>query len=386
MQESFESLGVAAELVSVLSKSGIVYPFPIQAMTIGDALGGRDLCGKAKTGSGKTLAFGIPLLMRAQPGRPQRPGGLVLVPTRELAVQVAKVLTPLAGSVGRKVACVYGGVALERQVNELSEGADVVVATPGRLIDLLERSRVDLGSISVLVLDEADRMADMGFMPQVEWLMRRIPSDRQTMLFSATLDGEVDGLIRHYLRDPVRHDVGGEQPTVEGMQHLFFSVHEMDKDKVAAALVARARKAIVFVRTKRGATQVARSLASAGVRSAAIHGDLRQRERQKSLDDFTSGRLGVLVATDVAARGLDIESVNVVLHYDPAEDHKTYLHRSGRTARAGGHGVAVTLVLWNQLLEVERVQRRLGLDVPVDEVFSNDPRLAEVASVSPDAA
>lgn len=383
---SFESLGVKPELVSVLKERGITQPFPIQALTIGDALAGRDVCGKAKTGSGKTLAFGIPLLARGAPGAPGRPGALVLVPTRELAMQVAKVLEPLAKAVGREVACIYGGVPLDRQAKALAGGVDVVVATPGRLIDLLERSQVDLGAISTLVLDEADRMADMGFMPQVEWLLRRLPTRRQTMLFSATLDGEVNGLISHYLTDPVRHEVGSEQPTVEGMRHHFFSVHEMDKDRVAAAVVRGAGKAILFVRTKRGATRLAKALAANGVRNAAIHGDLRQRERQTALEDFSTGRLGVLVATDVAARGLDIASVNVVVHYDPPEDHKAYLHRSGRTARAGGSGVAVTLVLWNQLLEVERVQRRLGLQMPIEEVFSNDPRLAEIASASRDAA
>ncbi len=385
MTVSFEQLGVGADLAGSLEAVGIRRPFPVQALTIPDALSGRDVCGKAKTGSGKTLAFGLPLLSRVPKAAPRAPTGLVLVPTRELAVQVEGVLTSLAPAVSRTVVAVYGGVPIERQIEALGAGADLVVATPGRLIDLFERREVVLDAVAVLVLDEADRMADMGFTPQVEWLLRRVAPTRQTMLFSATLDGDVDHLVRHYLTDPVRHEVASERPTVEQMEHRFLAVHQMDKVRVAAAIARGGDKTLVFVRTKHMADRLARDLATEGVRAAAIHGDLRQSLREASLARFSAGKLPVLVATDVAARGLDIDAVDTVIHYDPPEDHKAYLHRSGRTARAGDAGLVVTLVLWNQLLEVERVQRRLGLRVPVVEVFSNDPRLSDLAAWDPSA-
>jgi len=376
---TFEKLGVAPELVAVLKTQGITAPFPVQALTIPDGIAGRDVCGKAKTGSGKTLAFGLPLLMRAGPGAPRRPRALVLVPTRELAVQVADVLAPLGEGVGRRVAVVYGGADIERQIKKLRKGVDVVIATPGRLIDLSERGEVSVADIDVVVLDEADRMADMGFLPQVDWVLRRIERPHQTMLFSATLDGDVDRLVKRHLHDPVRHEVSSARPTVESMEHRFLQVHQMDKVKVAASICRGAAKVLVFVRTKRGADRLVEQLERERVRAAAIHGDLRQSSREKALEDFTSGRLHVLVATDVAARGLDIEDVDIVVHYDPPEDHKAYLHRSGRTARAGGTGVVATLVLWDQVLDVERIQKRLGLQAPFTEIFSNDPRLADLA-------
>jgi superfamily II DNA/RNA helicase len=381
---SFEQLGVAPELVEVLSAQGIRTPFPVQALTIPDGIAGRDVCGKAKTGSGKTLAFGLPLLMRASTGEPHRPRALVLVPTRELAVQVADVLKPLGEAVHRRVVVVYGGADIERQIKKLRRGVDVVIATPGRLIDLIERKAVSAAGVEVVVLDEADRMADMGFLPQVEWVLRHIDSRHQTMLFSATLDGDVDRVVKRHLRDPVRHEVASSQPTVESMEHRFLHVHQMDKVKVAAAICQGATKALLFVRTKRGADRLVEQLRREHVHAAAIHGDLRQSSRERALDDFTTGRLAVLVATDVAARGLDIDDVDVVVHYDPPEDHKSYLHRSGRTARAGGSGVVATLVLWNEILDVERIQKRLGLRAPVVEIFSNDPRLADLAGWEPD--
>jgi superfamily II DNA/RNA helicase len=376
---SFEELGVADELVAVLASQGIKAPFPVQAITIPDAIAGRDVCGKAKTGSGKTLAFGLPLLMRLGPPSPRRPRGLVLVPTRELAIQVAEVLEPLAESMGKRAVVLYGGADIERQIKKLNKGVDVVIATPGRLIDLSDRGEVSVADVEVAVLDEADRMADMGFLPQVDWVLRRIEKPHQTMLFSATLDGDVDRLVRRHLTDPVRHEVASARVTVDLMEHRFLRVHQMDKVKVAAAICQGASKVLVFVRTKRGADRLVEQLQREHVRAAAIHGDLRQSSREKALLDFTSSKLPVLVATDVAARGLDIEDVDVVVHYDPPEDHKAYLHRSGRTARAGGKGVVATLILWDQVLDVERIQKRLGLVAPMDEIFSNDPRLADLS-------
>ena len=391
---TFESLGVAESLVKELADQGITTAFPIQALTIADALAGRDVCGKAKTGSGKTLAFGLPLLQRTaaaieaeghpdRPGKPARPLALVLLPTRELAIQVHDVLAPLAKSIGLRVAAVYGGADIDRQVSALRKGVEVVIATPGRLIDLGDRKELSVADVSVLVLDEADRMADMGFMPQVEWVLRRLERDHQTLLFSATLDGAVDRLVRRYLRDAVYHEVASSTQTVSAMVHRFLQVHQMDKVRVAAAIARAQEKTLIFVRTKRGADRLVDQLGDEGVRAAAIHGDLRQSNREKALADFSSGKLPILVATDVAARGLHIEGVDVVVHYDPPEDHKAYLHRSGRTARAGSTGVVATLVLWNQVVEAEVIQRRLGLRVPIIEVFSNDPRLKELGAWEP---
>ena len=377
---TFEALGVAPVLIGLLDAQGITTPFPVQAITIPDGIAGRDVCGKAKTGSGKTLAFGLPLLMRVGKAAALRPRALVLVPTRELAVQVAEVLEPLGAVVDRKVVVVYGGADIERQIKKIRKGADIVIATPGRLIDLVDRGEVSVADVEVAVLDEADRMADMGFLPQVDWVLRRIEGTHQTMLFSATLDGDVDRLVRRHLSDPVRHEVASARPTVDSMEHRFLQVHQMDKVKVAAAICMHASKVIVFVRTKRGADRLVEQLAREHVRAVAIHGDLRQVNREKALEQFASGRLHVLVATDVAARGLDIDDVDVVVHYDPPEDHKAYLHRSGRTARKGGTGVVATLVLWDQILEVERIQKRLGLTTPIVEVFSNDSRLADLAT------
>jgi superfamily II DNA/RNA helicase len=380
---TFADLGVSPELAELLSQHGIEAPFPVQALTIPDALSGRDVCGKAKTGSGKTLAFGIPLLMGSRPASPKAPTSLVLVPTRELCVQVGEVLEPLARSVGHTVATIYGGTDLERQSKLLARGVEIVVATPGRLIDLVDRKVVRLDAISMLVVDEADRMADMGFLPQVEWLLRHMPEKRQTLLFSATLDSAVDQVVRRHLSDPVHHEVETRQVTVEEMEHRFLKVHQLDRAKVCAAIVKGSSKTLCFVRTKRGADRLVTDLREEGVRAAAIHGDLRQQMRERALEQFSAGKLQALVATDVAARGLDIDGVDVVIHFDPPEDHKAYIHRSGRTARAGEGGLAVTLVLWDQQLAIERLQKRLGLKVPLVEMFSNDKRLADLASWNP---
>jgi superfamily II DNA/RNA helicase len=268
-------------------------------------------------------------------------------------------------------------------VTRLRAGADVVVATPGRLIDLGERGDVDVSEVSVVVLDEADRMADMGFMPQVEWVLRRLPKERQTLLFSATLDGDVDHLRRHYLTHPVSLEVESETETVEEMEHRFVGVHQLDKVKVLVAITRGAKRTLVFVRTKRGADRLVTQLAKEGVKAAAIHGDLRQQQRERALNNFAAGRLGVLVATDVAARGIHVDGIDIVVHFDPPEDHKSYVHRSGRTARAGESGLVVTLVLWDQRFEVELLARRLGVGAQVEEMFSNDPRLADLRSWQP---
>jgi superfamily II DNA/RNA helicase len=390
--QTFEGLGVSSELVAVLTAQGITTAFPIQAMTIADALAGRDVCGKAKTGSGKTLGFGLPMLQRLAAGttlgaansRPARPRGLVLLPTRELAVQVYEVLKPLGAALGLHVAAVYGGADIERQIKALAKGCDVIIATPGRLIDLGDRGEVNVEDLDVLVLDEADRMADMGFMPQVEWVLRRIATKpHQTLLFSATLDGAIDRLVKRYLSDPVFHEVASDTQTVSRMVHHFLQVHQMDRVKVAAAICRSFDKTIIFCRTKRGADRLVEQLQKEGVVAAAIHGDLRQSQREKALADFQAEKLPVLVATDVAARGLHIDGVDCVMHFDPPEDQKAYLHRSGRTARAGSTGVVVSLLLWNQAIDAEVIMRRLNLKRPIIEVFSNDPRLADLANWDP---
>ncbi len=377
---TFAGLGVSSRLVTALQTAGITTPLPIQALTIADALTGRDVCGKAKTGSGKTLAFGLPLLMTVPKAKPGRPTGLILVPTRELAVQVRDVLVPLGHAADRSVTAVFGGTAMERQIKAVRKGHDVVVATPGRLIDLCQRGDVTVADVRVLVLDEADRMADMGFMPQVVWLLDRIAADHQTMLFSATLDSEIDRLVRNYTNDPVRHEVESVQPTVEQMEHRFLKVHELDKVKVAAAIAKGAGRTLFFCRTKRGADRLELQLRREGIKAGVLHGDLAQNARLRALRDFREDGLGVLVATDVAARGLDVDGIEVVVHYDPPEDHTAYIHRSGRTARAGATGVAVSLLLWDQQLESERMRRRLGIRQPVVELFSNDARLSDLIS------
>ncbi len=380
---SFADLGVDDRLAGTLARQGITEPFPIQALTIPDALTGRDLCGRAETGSGKTLAFGLPLLERTAPGAPAgRPRAMVIVPTRELAAQIVCVLRPLADAVGLRVAALYGGTPLDRQVDQLRRGLDVAVATPGRLIDLLERRALGLDDVDFVVLDEADRMADMGFLPQVEWVMRRLSGNKpQTLLFSATLDGQVDVLVRRYLRDHVHHAVDSEQVTVADMTHRFLAVHHMDRVRVVASVSRGVSRTLVFVRTKRGADRLAGQLEREGVKVEAIHGDLRQSARERALRRFANGHLAVLVATDVAARGIHVDDVDVVVHFDPPEDEKAYLHRSGRTARAGRTGVVATFVLWDQAADVERLQRRLGMAEPIVEVFSNDPRLADLSAV-----
>ncbi len=383
MTTTFADLGVSDDLCAALASRGITEPFSIQTIAIPDAMDGRDVCGKAQTGSGKTLAFGIPVLERIGKAKPKRPLAIALVPTRELAVQVAEELEPLAKSRGVRIAAVYGGANIERQITKLEKGVDFVVATPGRMIDLVERKAVSLEDLTHVIVDEADRMADMGFLPQVEWLLRQARDEHQTLLFSATLDGVVDSLVRRYQTDPVFHEVESPEVTVDQMTHRFIQVHGMDKIKVAAAIAASTDRTIMFTATKHMADRLASSLVDLGVDAAAIHGDLRQNHREKALNDFGDGKLSVLVATDVAARGIHVDDVGVVIHFDPPSEHKTYLHRSGRTARAGSKGLVITLVLFNEELEVRRMQKRVGLDIPVVEMFSNDPRLADLAGWDP---
>ena len=378
MTTTFERLGIAEDICHALRERGINDAFPIQEKTIPDILAGRDVCGKAKTGSGKTLAFGLPLLQLLPRAEPGRPTGLALVPTRELATQVRDELVAAAHARGVRIAALYGGDPIEKQIKALKSGVELAVCTPGRAIDLIERGDLSVADVRHVVIDEADRMADMGFLPQVEWILRNVEGDHQTLLFSATLDGVVDSLVRRYQHDPTRHEVASKGVNVEQMTHRFLLVHEMDKVKVTAAIIRNAERTMVFTATKHGADRLVRKLADEGVEAAPIHGDLRQKFRERALADFASGKLHALIATDVAARGIHVDDVDVVVHYDPPNDHKTYVHRSGRTARAGESGVVVSLLLYNQELEIKRLQKRLGLDVPIVEVFSNDQRLTDL--------
>ena len=375
---TFADLGLCDEIVVALAARGITVPFPIQALTIPDALAGRDVCGKAKTGSGKTLAFGLPVLQRLPRAKPGAPSGLVLAPTRELANQICDELAAPAAAVKRRVLAAYGGAPIDKQIKALRDGVDLVVATPGRMIDLIDRGVVSVGKVRQVVVDEADRMADMGFLPQVEWILRNVESGHQTLLFSATLDGAVDSLIRRYQTDPVMRSVAPREITVAEMVHRFVGVHKLDKVKVTAAIANSVGRTLIFTRTKVAADRLARDLRRENVKAAPIHGDLRQVAREKSLRQFIAGELPVLVATDVAARGIHVDDVDVVVQFDPPADHKTYVHRSGRTARAGESGVVVTLSLWDEELDVKRLQRRLELDEPIVEMFSNDARLSDL--------
>jgi superfamily II DNA/RNA helicase len=361
---AFQRLGMPPALAGALAKRGITVPRPIQERTLPDALAGRDILGRAETGSGKTLAFGLPLLARLAAGagaRGRRPRALVLVPTRELARQVHGELAALAPSVGLRTLAVYGGAPMRAQVRALARGTDIVVATPGRLTDLIRQGACSLDAVVVTVLDEADHMADMGFLPTVTWLLDRVPVAGQRLLFSATLDTAVDTLVRRYLVDPVRHTVA---PTTSGTaraDHRFHSVTAADKVAVTAELAAGHGRVLVFVRTKHGAVRLARQLDRAGVRVGALHGNLTQSARERALAAFVVGRTPVLVATDIAARGLHVDKIDLVVHFDPPAEHKAYLHRSGRTARSGAPGTVVTLVLPEQSANVAKLRRRAGV-------------------------
>jgi superfamily II DNA/RNA helicase len=373
----FAALGVPPEVDAGLAAAGFATPFAIQTEAIPVAMRGVDVCGRARTGSGKTLAFGVPMLARAEKfARVRAPRGLVLVPTRELALQVAEVLQPIGKECNRVILPVYGGASRDDQIDALEKGVDIIVATPLRLIDLMKADEVDMSDVQVVTLDEADRMADEGFTPQVEWILRHVTGEHQTMLFSATLDGQVGNLVRRYMKSPEEVSIDSPTDTVGTMHHLFLAVHKMDKDKVISAIATSTGKTVVFCDTKRMCDRVTENLQDMGVNALAIHGDLTQAAREKAIVRFTKNELLVLVATDVAARGIDIDDVEVVVHYVPPIDAKAYLHRSGRTARAGRDGWAVTLAEYNQHTTCRIIQRALRLPTnPPVEIFSNDSRL-----------
>jgi|TARA_B110000196_G_scaffold97926_1_gene85090 superfamily II DNA/RNA helicase len=362
---SFSDLGVPAVIARALSAHGITAPFSIQSATIPDGLAGRDICGRAPTGSGKTIAFGIPLVARTAGSRPKAPAALVLAPTRELAEQIAGELRPMAQALDLWVMAAYGGTNINRQIDRLAKGVDILVACPGRLHDLLDRKALTLGSVSTVVIDEADRMADMGFLPDVRRILDLTNENRQTLLFSATLDGDVAALTRDYQTDPVRHEVGDAAPDVHSMDHYFWSVNRPSRILASVALIRRAGKTVVFTRTRHGADRAAQQLRREGVEAVAIHGGRSQNQRDRALDAFSGGEALALIATDVAARGIHIDNVACVLHFDPPEDEKAYLHRSGRTARAGASGTVVCLVDVSQKKAVKQLQRKLGLDIPI---------------------
>lgn len=341
---TFEALGLPPEFVALLRKGGIAAPLPIQAMTIPDALAGRDIAGGAPTGSGKTLAFSLPMAARLSRGEPKRPRGLVLAPTRELAAQIARELAPFAKLRGLRVHAFYGGVGYTPQINAARSGVDIVVACPGRLEDLVDSGHIQLANVSFVVLDEADRMADMGFLPAVRRIMDRTRTDRQTLLFSATLDGDVDVLVRTYQHDPVRHQVASEVDDFGRVEHRFVELARDERLAETVRLITEHGSAIVFVRTKHGADRLARQLDRSGTPAVALHGDRSQGQRDRALADFRTGRARALVATDVASRGIHVDDVACVIHYDLPPEAKDYIHRSGRTARAGASGVVVALV------------------------------------------
>jgi ATP-dependent RNA helicase DeaD/ATP-dependent RNA helicase RhlE len=361
---SFEDLGVSPEVVEALAEKGIAAPFPIQVMVIEDATSGRDTLAKSKTGSGKTLGFAIPIVDRLDPSATDLPEALVLVPTRELAGQVRDEFEAVARARGLRVKAVYGGTNVQEQSKGVGK-AHVLIATPGRLDDLAERDLVRLSSVRIFVLDEADRMLDMGFQPQVDRIVRRLPKDRQTMFFSATLDGAVGRIAEVYTRDPVRHEIESESKTVDEANHRFVAVEQHEKlNKLVEFAEAEAEAGglmLVFVNTKRHVDTLARQLRPKGVHAVTMHGDMTQQARERALQRFEDGHVNVLLATDVAARGLDLDDITLVVNYDPPQDDKGYVHRVGRTARAGRGGTSVTFVTPQQLGDVSRMAARLDL-------------------------
>jgi len=378
---SFAELGLPAELVRVLTREGIATPFEIQAATIPDALAGRDVLGRGQTGSGKTLAFGLPLLARISRGGralPHHPKALILVPTRELAMQVADALMPLGRSVGVFLKTAVGGVPYDRQMDALRRGVEVMVATPGRLADLIERGACKLDQVEVSVLDEADQMADMGFLPEVTELLAKTPADAQRLLFSATLDGDVDALVKRFMHDPVTHSTSPVEASVSTMDHHLLLIPPHDKFPITAAIANRPGKTIVFARTQMGVDRLQEQLRTVGVRAGALHGGKTQRVRTRTLADFKEGRTNVLVATDVAARGIHVDGISLVVHVDPPKDPKDYLHRAGRTARAGESGAVVTLVLPKQRRSTISMMAKAGVAPAEVRVRLGDEKLVEI--------
>jgi superfamily II DNA/RNA helicase/cold shock CspA family protein len=367
---SFTDLGVAADINARLEKLGITSPLPIQAATIPAALAGKDICGKAPTGSGKTLAFGMPIAAHMEQSRPRRPKALVLVPTRELASQVHAVLASLLGRDANRIVSIFGGTGYRDQVRALHKGVNVVVACPGRLEDLIERGDVLLDDVTTVVLDEADRMSDMGFLPAVRRLMDQTSPNRQVMLFSATIGKEVEAIIRNYQHDPVRVNIEADADEKADVTHHFWKVDRAERVAIVAKLISNHGQAFVFCRTKRGADRVVRQLQAAGVRAVPMHGDRTQGQREKALDSFAKGRADALVATDVVARGIHVDDLPCVVHFDPPADHTDYVHRSGRTGRAGRTGTVVSLVTDEQRKDMHSVQRALGLEPGLLAPFS----------------
>ncbi|MFD8306297.1 DEAD/DEAH box helicase [Streptomyces sp. NPDC059690] len=378
--DSFAGFGLPVEVLRTLTGLGLREPFPIQAATLPDALEGRDVLGRGRTGSGKTLAFGLPLLTRTAGRRaePKQPLALVLVPTRELAEQVTQALTPYAEALRLRMATVVGGVSIGRQAAALRQGAEVVVATPGRLHDLIQRNACRLGRVRITVLDEADQMCDLGFLPQVIDALDQVHPDGQRMLFSATLDGDVDQLVRRYLHDPVVHSVDPSASTVAAMEHHVLVVHGPDRYAVTTEIAARDGRVLLFLDTKHAVDQLTRHLRASGVHAGALHSGKSQPQRTRTLEQFKNGRLTVLVATNVAARGLHVDDLDLVVNVDPPTDPKDYVHRAGRTARAGESGSVVTLVLSAQRRETSRMLAEAGVEAAVTKVRSGEAELSRI--------
>jgi len=379
----FAALGVPAAVVTALQALGITEPFPIQSATLPDSLAGRDVLGRGRTGSGKTYAFVIPTLTRlaAIGGRPaaRRPSALILAPTRELASQIEATAIPLARALGLRTATVFGGVSAGAQISALRSGVDLLIACPGRLEDLISGGHADLSQVEITVLDEADHMADLGFLPVVRRLLDRTPADGQRMLFSATLDAGVDTLVRRYLHSPVTHSVDSAESPVAAMTHHALQVEPADRVPVLVELTSAPGRTLVFTRTKHGAKKLTKQLIAAGVPAVELHGNLSQGARTRNLDAFATGTVRTLVATDIAARGIHVDDVNLVVHADPPVEHKAYLHRSGRTARAGAEGTVVTLMTPEQVSDVRALTKRAAIKPRVARLSPGDPLLAELA-------
>jgi superfamily II DNA/RNA helicase len=384
---TFEALGVPAPLVEVLSASGITAPFPIQVATLPDTLAGRDVLGRGRTGSGKTLAFSIPLVARLAAStskrQPKRPRALILVPTRELANQVAAVVDPLARALGMKTTTIFGGVGQNPQVQALAGGIDVLIACPGRLEDLIGQGHADLGAVEITILDEADHMADLGFLPGVKRLLDRTPKVGQRLLFSATLDNGVDVLVKRYLTTPTTHSVDPAVAPVSTMTHHVFRVDAADKGQIVQELASGLGRTVMFTRTKHQAKKLAKQLTAAGVPAVDLHGNLSQNARERNLEAFSNGETRVLCATDIAARGIHVDDVAIVVHVDPPAEHKAYLHRSGRTARAGAGGIVVTIATPDQAGEVRTLARQAGITPDVSAI---KPGAREITALTGPAA